>query len=149
MRAFGYSLVAFDMAGVNVFFVHDSELGAPLPNTFASVTPDYTHVGWHALHPPCKQMVWAHVDAAAGLSQVDFMRHMRPVVLSHDDVPGGPRIMKEVAITGVLGLHRQRRHQGASPAPNVRRRQSRVANQGVAGPKSGSGGGGSGAEPHD
>jgi hypothetical protein len=117
MRAFGYSLIAFDSIGVNVYFVLDSELGAPPPaaHTFAALTPNYNSDAWRPLHHPCKAHTWVHVAAGGGLAQADFMRLLRPAVLSHKDGPSGARIFYEAEAPGVLVMHRHRRwHQGAS-----------------------------------
>jgi hypothetical protein len=130
MRAFGYSLVAFDTVGVNVYFVHNEELGAPLPpeHTFASLTPVHAADAWAPLHADCKHKTWVRVHDDAGLANPDFMRHMSPVVLSHQsaaDPAQGRRHFYEVEAPGVLVMHRHRRHAGPGhalpPASRARR----------------------------
>ncbi|KAI8473988.1 MAG: hypothetical protein J3K34DRAFT_156062 [Monoraphidium minutum] len=128
MRAHGYSLVAFDEAGVNLFFVLDAELGAPAPHSFAGITPDYGRAVWQPMMGPCKQTVWSHVEAAPALASPEWMRHFRPVVLSHGDAAPA-RGFYEAAAHGALALRRHRRHAaplgGAAAHAGERRRQRR------------------------
>ena len=121
MRAFGYSLIAFDAVGVNLFFVDDKEIGAPVPHTFASLSPDYSTGAWQALMPPCQQQAWARVDAGGALAGPDFLRQLHPVILKHDDrqvKPGDDavkaRAFRELEMPHALSLHRHRRHAAAA-----------------------------------
>jgi hypothetical protein len=120
MRAFGYTLVAFDLAGVNLFFVHDSQIGAPPPaasHTFAALSRDASLPAWQPLHGSCQQMVWARLEAGPGLAGPEYLHHAQPVVLAHADMPLERRFA-EVHTPGALLLHRHRRH----PPPGGQRR---------------------------
>ncbi|GBG00583.1 hypothetical protein Rsub_13328 [Raphidocelis subcapitata] len=108
MRAFGYSLVAFDSSGVNLFFVDDAQLGVPLPlrHTFASLSQDPAAPAWAPIHAPCAQSLWLRVGGGAGLAEKEYMRHLLPVVLGHRD-GAGSREFYEAESTGALLMHRR------------------------------------------
>ena len=127
LRAFNYTLVAFDAPGVNLFFVADEELGArpPAAHSFGALAADYALPAYGALHGPCSQAVWLAVEGGAALAGPDFARLMRPAVLAHADVGARVRAawpvraFREVDVAHVglaLRRRRHRRHHSAAAA---------------------------------
>lgn len=115
MRAFDYTLVAFDRRGLNTFFVLNSELGAPPSHevhTFALVTP--TAIPgielWTPNHGDCSPMLWVHVADSPGLAGTHPYRHMRPELLKHTPDGRGGRKFESIKLGAVLTMH-QHRHQ--------------------------------------
>jgi hypothetical protein len=99
-KAFGYSLVAFDRMGVNVYFVRNDILGMPFPHSFANLTRDTAVPAWHALHENCRHMLWIYVEDSPQLAGITWTNHLFPVLLSHRDVklPLSPQQRHEVRI---------------------------------------------------
>lgn len=112
LRAFGYSLVAFDHAGVNLFFVRDKELGAPLPHSFAEVTPDAKLPAWQPMHGDCRHQAWLRIGGGRGIATARWLRGAAPVVLGNRAGAGGRRELYEVESPDVLAVHRDWRHGG-------------------------------------
>jgi hypothetical protein len=113
MRAHDYSLVAFDQAGFNLFFVRTDLLGLPLPHSFAALTSDPRLMTWGPNHKACQQQVWLRVEEGPDLAGAHWLRHMPPAVLAHRDDPNLGRTMYEVETHDVLTVHRPRHHAGA------------------------------------
>ncbi|KAI8465407.1 MAG: hypothetical protein J3K34DRAFT_87322 [Monoraphidium minutum] len=110
MRAFDYSLVAFDQVGVNLFFVRSDLLGAPLPHSFSRLTPVRGLETWHALHTPCPHMVWLEVAEGLELASPHWLRRARPTLLGHrGNETAGERIFYEIETPDMLAVHRGRR----------------------------------------
>lgn len=104
-RAYGYSLVAFDSEGVNVFFVRDDVLGAPLPHHFEH---HVTRVGpaFAPLHADCLMTPWVHVpDNTTALKAPSWSDILKPVLLTYNGIgPGGHRIFREARTIPALAL---------------------------------------------
>lgn len=116
LRAYNYSLVALDGAGVNSFFVHNDELGMPLDpavHSVAHLTPGQREAGVHSLWAPinadCTPALWVHIGDSPGLADVHFARHMRPELLKHTPDGRGGRSFEVIKTPGVLTMH-MRRH---------------------------------------
>eukprot|EP00775_Hariotina_reticulata_P005665 gene5665-5902_t len=84
-KAFGYSLVAFDRIGLNVYFVRNDILGMPFPHSFASLTKDPSTAAWESLHEACRHNLWMYVEDSSELAGITWMSHLFPVLLSHRD----------------------------------------------------------------
>ncbi|KAI8465406.1 MAG: hypothetical protein J3K34DRAFT_487847 [Monoraphidium minutum] len=159
VRAFDYSLVAFDQArrrparppensGFNLFFVRSDLLGVPLPHSFAGITPNPGLDAWRAVHPPCQQMVWLEVGEGPDLASSHWLRRADPAVLGHrDDANLGVRTMYEVETPAALGAHRalrrgrhDKKSMGADAGGGLWSRLTR-GSQGDAGSGGGGGGG--------
>jgi hypothetical protein len=76
---------AHTAAGVNLFFVADSELGAPLPHSFANVTHVPAAAKFQPLFPSCAGTLWQHVPAGAPFSSSNLVSLLQPVVLGAID----------------------------------------------------------------
>jgi hypothetical protein len=70
--------------------VADSELGGPLPHSFAAVTHVPTLETFKPLFPSCAGTLWQHVAAAAPFSSPDLMALLQPVVLGTADTYSQP-----------------------------------------------------------
>lgn len=103
MRAFDYSLVAFDENGINLFFVHNKELGRPFPHSFADLTPNYQLRAWQTLHPDCQNNLWVMVNESTALASPEWQKHLHPAVLSHS-AKGAARIFSKVDLGSVLRM---------------------------------------------
>ncbi len=58
-----------------------------MPNSFASLTPDYRQTAWAIEHAFCYYTLWQHVPADAPFSSPNLMELMQPVILSHSRDP--------------------------------------------------------------
>ncbi len=82
----------------------DSELGGPLPHSFAAVTHVPSASKFKPLFPSCAGTLWQHVAAGAPFSSPDLMALLQPVLLGTADTYSQPdkklqaRRMYEVAL---------------------------------------------------
>lgn len=126
LKAFNYSLVAFDQQGskslplktstafftrspdqtaVNLFFVHNDELGGPFPHTFADLRPNYQLEAWKPLHAECPNRLWVLVDDSPGLALGRWFRNLHPILLTHRPMGASQRRFVNVELGGALVMH--------------------------------------------
>jgi hypothetical protein len=87
---------------VNLFFVHNSEIGSALPNTFSSLTPKLGQADWANLHYFCYYTAWQQVPATAPFSSPNLMELLQPVILGHSPDSKSKRVFHEAVLPVAL-----------------------------------------------
>lgn len=94
-RHFGYSFVAVDSLGINMFFVHDEGAldGRPLGPSVTELSHD--SVMWWHIHTPCANTLWLSVGEGVPFDSPQWQHVLVPVIMKHD-VESGRRGLYEV-----------------------------------------------------
>lgn len=130
MQHFGYLPVVFDAAGINIFFVHNEEVGGlrkpsrpskvpgdtidddfNLENTIRSLEKAIALLGTSSifgfmlgrtLHAPCHLHTWYKASPGINYSNIEWMRELELVVLSMGENDVGRVFREERIITGAM-----------------------------------------------